>query len=472
MRELNRFADGGSFRDPSNKVFIVEGRVLRGLDAHSTNTFRELVRESFFSKLQERGLVVRSREVDPRKDVTAKAILDAGWTSVIEHERVPFVSYPYEWCFSMLRQAALLHLEILEHCVENGWTLKDASPYNVQWIGARPMFIDIGSFIRRKEGESWVGYRQFCSMMLTPLMLKKHAGIDPIPLLRSQLDGIEPIAASRYFKGAARFKKGVIPHVIFPAIVEASIAKRERDRAPARKRSGPSHSNAMFLGLVDSLRNVVDSLRSEVQHTDWSRYATSHSYNSGDFEAKKSFVARHVASRRWEHVWDIGCNTGTFSRIAAQHADYIVAVDGDHDSIEQLYQGEIAKKEYKILPVVMDLANPSPNQGWAGAERKAFDQRRKPDLVLCLALIHHIRVSANIPISMFVQWVRSLDASVIIEFVDRADEMFQKLIVNKSIDYPDYSLHEFEKVVAAQFTIIERQKLKGGCRELFFLSPS
>lgn len=465
-------ADGGSFRDSVNRVYLDGGRVLRGLDSDAAAIFERLSREDFYARLLRKQTVIPATLLDATTDPSAAAVLSEGWAAAIEHERIPFISYAYEWPFSMLKDAALLHLRIIEEALENGWTLKDATPYNIQWRGSGPVFIDTPSLEPRGEGQPWIGYRQFCSMFVIPLMLRAHLGIDPAPLLRSKLDGIPPLEAAPYFRGLSRLRRGVLSHVFLSARVEAGIARRERDTAPAQNRQGGRHSKAMVVGLVQSLARLVRGLKSPVAHTDWSHYAGINSYDSEAVEAKKAFVARHSQSRRRGLVWDLGCNTGTFSQIAAENSDYVVSIDGDGAAIEQLYLDQKAKAGNAILPLVGDLANLSPDQGWAGRERRTLEHRGRPALVLALALIHHIRVSANVPIPMFLDWLRSLDAEVIIEFVDRSDEMFVKLIANKSVDYPDYTLDNFVAAAQARFTIADRQKLKDGRREIFLLAPA
>jgi 2-polyprenyl-3-methyl-5-hydroxy-6-metoxy-1,4-benzoquinol methylase len=371
----------------------------------------------------------------------------------------------------MLKDAALLQLQLIETSFENGWALKDATPYNIQWMGSRPVFIDVGSFVPWSEGEPWVGYRQFCSMFLTPLMLRAHLGIDHLPLLRSYIDGIAPTEAVKYFSGIKRFKKGVLSHLIFPAKVENSIAKRERDDAPARQRTSRRQSRAMVVGLVQSLTRLVQRLSCEIKPTDWSQYDKTHSYQEADFDAKKAFVLKHVSTTRRSYIWDIGCNTGTFSRIAGENCSHVISVDGDHNAVEQLYLAGKMNPDSNILPLVMNLTNISPGQGWAGLERQAFDQRRQPDLVLCLALIHHVRMSANIPNLLFLKWLRSLEAEVILEFVNREDEMVVKLLTNKKEQYEDYNLGQFTAEAQRFFTIMDRESLKGGKREIFYLKP-
>ncbi len=470
-------ANSGSFRDPVNRVYevpsIVSGaktRILRGLSRDGLAVYKKLSEEDFYRKALSAGHIVQT-DLLTVDDEDAKLVLADGWTGILEHELIPFVTYPYEWTFSMLKDAALLQLQLIEKSLENGWILKDATPYNIQWIGSRPVFIDVGSFLPWKEGESWVGYRQFCSMFLTPLMLRAHLDIDHLPILRSYMDGIPPTEAVKYFNGTKRFKKGVLSHIIFPAKVENSIAKHERDDAPARKRTPRRQSKAMVIGLVQSLTRLVQNLSIEIKHTDWSQYDKTHSYQESDFDAKKTFVLKHASKSKRKYIWDIGCNTGTFSRISSKNCSHVISVDGDHNAVEQLYIAEKEKPDSNILPLVMNLANVSPGQGWAGRERQAFDQRKKPDLVLCLALIHHVRMSANIPNVLFLQWLRSLEAEVILEFVNREDEMVIKLLTNKNEQYEDYNIEQFTTEAKRFFTIMDRETLKGGTREIFYLKP-
>ena len=260
-------------------------------------------------------------------------------------------------------------------------------------------------------------------------------------------------------------------HIIFPAKVEKSIEKRERDNAPASKRSSGKQSLAMVLGLVQSLIRLVNKLTIKDEHTDWSQYDKTHTYNDKEFELKKSFITKYATSTHRDYIWDIGCNTGTFSRIFSANSKHVISLDGDHNAIEQLYLTEKQDPHSNILPLVMNIGNISPAQGWASKERLAFDQRIKPDLVLCLALIHHIRLSANIPNQLFLKWLRSLDAEIIIEFVNRNDEMVEKLLTNKKEQYDDYNLEQFILDTNKYFTIIDRAPLKGGKREIFYLKP-
>ena len=466
-------ADGGSFKDPSGRVYRISeeaggGRVVRGLSDTSAAAMDKLLSEPFFRRLAADGDVVKTRLLD-REDPAARRVIEEGWAAVVEHEAVDFVTWPYEWPFSMLKDAALLQLRLLKTSARNGWILKDATPFNIQWMGARPVFIDVPSFVPWKDGEYWQGYRQFCSTFLTPLMLTAHLGIPFQPLLRSRLEGIPPEEAARYFYGLRRFRRGVLSHVWFPAKAERRARSRGARESPRASRRQPK---TMLLALLDSLKRLVSRLSYAPASSDWARYSETHSYDEEDFERKRDFVERHTSARRPELTWDLGANTGTFSRIAAQHSRTVVAVDADQDAVEMLYRGARGGGLRNIIPLVMDMSNLSPGQGWAGRERAAFDERRSPDMALCLALVHHMRVSANIPLSLFVRWLRSLDAAIIIELVGRNDEMFQKLIENKREEYADYTAENFEREVRECFSISDRLSLKDGKREMLLLVPT
>ena len=232
---------------------------------------------------------------------------------LLSHKKISFISYPYEWTFSMLKDAALLHLDILESSLENGWILKDATPYNIQFEGSHPMFIDIPSFEPWSEGEPWNAFRQFCSNFLTPLLIKAHLNIEFTNLMRSSLEGIPPSEAIKFFNGFKIFKKGVIPYIYFPSKIENNILQNERDNAVSRTRKPKRHSKAMVIGLVQSIKKLIKKTESKAGHTDWSKYDKTHSYNDVDFDTKINFVEKHASKKKRNQVWDIGCNTGTFS---------------------------------------------------------------------------------------------------------------------------------------------------------------
>ena len=457
---------GGSFRDPAAGVYAHGERILRGVDAATLASFGALGATRFFAEAMRAGRLVGSRIVGSG-DPDAAAIAGEGWVGVLEHDRVPLISYPYEWTFSMLKDAALLHLELLEAALAEGWTIKDSTPYNVQFVGATPVFFGVPSFVPRPAGDYWRGYRQFCMAFPYPLLLAAHKGIAFQGLLRSSLDGIEPVEAARHFTGLDVMRKGVLAHVRFPAKLERMAARRGSGAAANPK----PQSDAMVVGLVQSMRRLVASLTTDASTSAWSDYTTTHSYDAASLEEKKAFVAEAAAREAPRIAWDLGANTGVFSELLAQSASHVVSVDSDHESVERLYLRLRNRGERKVLPLVMNLANPSPAQGWAGIERAAFDRRNAPDLIVALALIHHVCLAHNVPIPAFLDWLAATGARLVIEFVDRDDSMAREMLSRKTEKHEDYNLQAFERELGRRYEILGSATLKQGARRIYHCAP-
>ena len=466
--------DLGSFRDPSNAIFSngsgADRTIYRALDAKTADCLRKLARQDYFLQLLEDGKVVGIKFLN-RTNRVHRELTQLGWDSVVQHDTVPLISYPYEWSFSMLKDAALLQLELVEASMENGWTMKDASSYNIQWKDGKPIFIDLPSFVPWAKGEAWIGYEQFCSHFLRPLLIRSHLGINMERLLRSDLEGITSVEAIKYFRGFSRFKAGVLSHVFFPSIIEEHLLKKHGDNNLMPKSRQRDFSKAMIVGLVQSLARLIRGLNINDEHTKWSRYAKSNSYSEADFEEKKSFILKVCPDGSRGTLWDLGGNTGEFSRICREKFRHIICVDADSQAIEKLYVQEKRAENSNILPLTIGLNNLSPNQGWLGKERKSFAERSKPEYIFCLALIHHLRISSNIPLCDFFKWLSEFRAKIVIEFVDRNDEMVIKLLAGKKEKYLDYNKHRFIEELSHYFTIFDRKTLKDGKRELFALQP-
>jgi hypothetical protein len=461
---------GGSFRDPAARVYSYSNRILRGVDAVTFANFQALTKTGFFGDAIQQGKIVSSRVLG-EEDPDAAEILAEGWAGILEHERVPLLSYPYEWTFSMLKDAALLHLDLLEKALGEGWVLKDSTPYNIQFVGSSPVFIDLPSFSPRPAGDYWRGYRQFCMSFLYPLMLTAYRRIPFQHLMRSSLDGITPVEAARFFSGLDCFRKGVISHVRFPALLEGRIATQRARGAEDPQNKARPQSDAMVLGLVQSMRRIVRALPAVSGASVWSDYTKTHSYDPASFDEKQAFVAKAASRERLGVAWDLGSNTGTFSELIAKSADYVVSMDSDHECVERLYLRLRDRGDKKILPLTMNLANPSPDQGWAGVERLSFDHRIKPDLILGLALIHHICLSNNVPIPAFLDWLVGTGAKLIIEFVDRNDTMVKEMLSRKSETHEDYNLQHFEKELERRYEVILSAPLKEGERKIYYCAP-
>ena len=458
-------AESGSFRDPDSRVFRDGNDILRALSARGLEDWEHLTGTTFFAQMQGDGRIVATERLD---DPQAVPDDDFPAAATLRHERIPFVSYPYEWTFSMLREAALLELELLRAALAEDMILKDASPYNVQWRGSRPVFIDVGSFERLGEGEPWAGYRQFCSLFLYPLMLQAYAGLAFQPWLRGSLEGIEPAEARAVLRGRRLFRRGVMSHVA----LHARLERREGDRDTRSELKRAGFRKELIEANATGLTKLVRRLSWGASETAWSGYGERAHYEAGELESKDRFVREACASREPELAWDLGCNDGRYSRMAAEQGAYVVAVDGDHASVDALFRDLRDAGDDRILPLVMDLADPSPARGWRGVERARLEDRGRPDLVLCLALIHHLSIAANVPLAEVVDWLASLGGVLVVEFATREDAMVQRLLSRKKGDaHPDYRPEVFEAALSKRFDIVRREGLELGTRTLYEAHP-
>ncbi len=391
---------------------------------------------------------------------------DGQWAAVLRHGAIPFVSYPYEWPFGMLRDAALLQLELVAAALDENMTLKDATAFNVQWDGSQPVFIDIPSFEPLDPGTPWVGYEQFCQMFLYPLMLQAYRGISFHQLLRGRLDGIEPSDCWGMLSRRDLLRPGVLKHVFLQSKVQARFRDREGDIKGELRDAG--FGAEMIKANIRGLTKVVGKLDWTPAESGWVNYGRCTHYDDQARQAKGTFVGQALAARHWPMVWDLGCNTGRYSRLAAEHADLVVAMDADHQCVDRLYESQRGEGSRRILPLVANVADPSPALGWRGLERKTLEQRGRPDLVICLALIHHLVIGANIHVDELVGWLADVGADLVIEFVEKSDPMVQRLLQNKDDIYDDYDRANFERVLAASFEVERSETIAGGTRKLFF----
>ena len=457
----------GSFRDRGARVFYDGDRVLRVMSQRALSEWRLISQQPFYDELVDSGRVVASRELTEAEllEVAAPAWVAA----VLEHDRIPFVSYPYEWCFSMLREAALLHLRILSSLLPAHAILKDATPYNVQFHGCDPMFIDIGSFALHRAGEPWAGYRQFCELQLIPLLLQSYRGIDFQPLLRSELEGLMAERAWQWFSLRDIFRPGVATHVWLHGMMQRSLGSGTGGARGSMQSNG--FSTTLIQRNVQQLSRLVERLTWTPPRTTWTGYDDTLPHVAADREAKMAFVREVCGAQRRELVWDMGCNLGQFSRIAAGSARTVVAMDQDHGCVEQLYLDLRRDGPANILPLKIDLANPSPGLGWRGSERLRLEQRGRPNLVLCLGLIHHLVIGSNLPLADVVDWLGDLHGELVLEFPTKADPLVQGLLKNKDDQYEDYSLTELVECLHRRFDLKRCVPLPSGERFLFYAVP-
>jgi precorrin-6B methylase 2 len=453
----------GSFRDRTARVFYHDGKIFRGLNETALTEWRALSTTNFFRRLSGTGAIVPTQQRDLASLPLSSS--DQQWAAVLEHETLPFISYPYEWSFEMLRDAALLQLDLVLAGLDEGIGLKDSSAYNLQWKGASPVFVDVASFYKRAEGEPWLGYRQFCQMFLYPLLVQAYRDVPFQPWMRGNIDGIDAEVCLNMLSARDYLRGGVLAHVYLQAKAQKAYNATTRDVRKDLSKAG--FDKRIIKANAERLRALVAGLRWKPQQSTWSDYLKSGHYEASDAAQKRDFVREAAGTRNWNLAWDIGCNVGVFSRIAAERANYVVAMDADHQAIDKLYRALKSERVSNILPLIVNVTDPSPNLGWRNMERKRINERGRPELVLALALIHHVVIGGNIPMAEFVQWLRDLGGELVIEFVTRKDPMVVTLLRNKEDHYVDYDEDVFERELAARFRIKKRQPLGSGTRIMY-----
>jgi len=448
--------DPGSFRDPASRVVLDGDRVLRLLDDRGLADWRALAGSDFFASAVADGRLIAATELeDP----------PAGSAGALEHPRLSFISYPYEWTFSMLKDAALLQLDLLKDALTAGITIKDATPYNIQFVQGKPVFIDIGSFELYRAGEPWIGYRQFTRQFLFPLLLRAWIGVPFQPWLRGDIEGPTPAQMASLLGGRKRFNTGALFHVRLQARMEARMS----DQAVREDLKSAGFTPELILANVKKLRSLVASLEWEHGENGWSEYGSC-THVGRDRDTKSEFLGSAIEHFQPKRVLDLGANDGHFSTIAARAGAETVAVDSDEAVLDDLYR---RSSGLSLGIALSDLANPSPAQGWAGKERSALTDRARPDLVIAYGLIHHLIYAASVPPREVVTWLRSFDCPVVVEFVSPGDEMVAKLVGNKLSHelHADREEAPFRSLLGEMFETTHEMALTSGTRILFSLRP-
>ncbi len=449
-------ADPGSFRDPASHVVFDGDRVLRLLDNRGLEAWKDLESTAFFTNAVETGRLISTTQLDQSPEGTAGAL---------QHPQIPFISYPYEWTFSMLKDAALLQLDLLADALAEGITIKDATPFNIQFVDGSPVFIDIGSFEKYQDGEPWIGYRQFTRQFLFPLMLRAWADLPFQPWLRGDMEGPTAGEMKRILSGGKRMKPSALMHVS----LQARMEERMSGGSARGDLKAAGFTADLILTNVRKLHALIETLQWDHGVEGWSNYQSC-DHVGRDRETKGEFLRAALGQSQPKRVIDLGANDGHFSAIAAETGALAIAVDGYEPVLEDLYSRSKGKS---IAVVVSELTNPSPAQGWAGQERPALMERANPDYVIAYGVIHHLIYTASIPPATVLDWLRSFDAPVALEYVSPDDAMVGKLTANKLEQelHPERTEPEFRVLLEKGFDIRQERRLEGGTRVLFDLAP-
>jgi hypothetical protein len=447
-----------SFRDPAGYLYQVDGRLVRQINLAYRYHYDHLLDSGLYDALVERGLLISHREVAARPPRPETAY------RVIEPELVPFLSYPYEWCFSQYRDAALATLEIQELALEHGMSLKDASAFNIQFLGARPMLIDTLSFELYPADRPWVAYRQFCEHFLAPLALMSYRDPRLGQLMRANIGGVPLGLAASLLPARARLRPGLLSHVF----LHAASQRRYSDR---RRRPGTYKMSLLALrGLVENLESTIRKLKGISLSSAWSSYYDESSYEDSALASKQRIVTAGIERYQPSSVWDLGANTGLFSRLASDRGIPTMACDSDPEAVEVNYLECRQKKEADLLPLIVDLTNPSPGLGWAHEERASLLTRGPADLALALALIHHLAIGNNVPFDRVAAFLSRLCRRLIIEWVPKSDSQVQRLLSTREDIFGDYARDRFETSFAELFSLDASAGVEGSERVIYQFS--
>ncbi len=459
MTTTNNQAHNASFRDPSGFLFSQKGVLYRQINQVYAADYAALMESGLYARLIKAGQIIPHEEVEQTPAIPALAF------KVIRPERVRFISYPYEWSFGQWKEAALLTLSVQKRALKLGMSLKDASAYNIQFHHGKAVLIDTLSFEKYKEGEPWVAYRQFCQHFLAPLALMATRDIRLGQLLRVYIDGIPLDLAASLLPGRTRLNLGLLSHIH----LHAGAQKRYAEVAVAEARGGRVMTKDALLALIESLRETVKKLEWKPAGTEWADYYSDNNYSDPAFDHKKVLVSNWLAKVQPKLVWDLGANTGVFSRLAAAAGAYVVASDIDPAAVELNYRQVKENKEENILPLALDLTNPSPAIGWNNSERDSYVQRGPADLVLALALVHHMAIANNVPLAKVAEFFAGCGKNLIVEFVPKSNSQVERLLRSREDIFHDYTRDGFERAFGEYYKIKESSEVRDSERWIYLM---
>lgn len=463
MPKTKNSQDPGSYRDPAGQVHHYQGRILRTVTRQAAAGYEAVRDNPTYKDMCESGAIVASNELND----DARGQLPDNFTPyayILEHQKIPYISYPYEWGFSQLKAAAVHHLKLQIEAFASGLVFSDASAYNIQFIGTKPIFIDVLSLRPYRKGEYWNGYTQFCRQFLYPLLLQAKSGLAFNSLYRGNMEGITAAELSVILPWHSKLSPSMILHVASVAAIESN----QKNISTAKKMHLKSLKPEAYLGILTSVRNFIAKLEPKTKSSTWNDYEQTQTYDERELADKCSFVEKFVTAAKPGFLYDLGCNTGSYCMLADRAgASHVIGYDYDPVSIDIAYNR--LQSSASILPLVMDATNPSPAMGWRQSERPGFNERIAADAFIALAFVHHLCIGRNIPIDSVVDWLATTAGCGVVEFVPKEDPMVQVMLATREDIFGDYSKENFEKSLQRRFTIEESTVVSKSGRTLYQL---
>lgn len=453
---MTKKINNASFRDPSGFVYIEDGVIYRQVNLSYKEDYDLFIRSGLYQELLDKKLIVPHIECDEKSDEFYR---------IIQPKKIDFISYPYEWAFSQLKDAALLTLKVQQESLKKGMSLKDATSYNVQFQDGCPVFIDTLSFEKYKDNKPWLAYKQFCQHFLAPLVLMSYVDVSSNQLLRTNIDGIPLSLACNYLPIKAKFNFGILLHIF----MHSSSQKQYEDSEDQGQLEEAQMSLFSQEALIDSLISTVKSLKLPQVKTEWGDYYDNTNYTDASFKYKKKLVSEFIDIVQPKTLCDLGANKGDFSRVVAVKDIKIISCDIDPVAVEKNYLKLKKDKEKNILPMIQDLTNPSPSIGFNSEERESFKDRAKCDLTMALALIHHMAISNNLPFANIASSFSEMSNYLVIEFVPKEDSKVQKLLSTREDIFSSYSQSDFENEFGKYYDIVQSEKIQGSERVLYLM---
>lgn len=452
-----------SFRDPSGFVFSEGGLVYRQVNCSYATQYDNLMSSGLYEALTRKGWLISHSEINSER-------ADPRVHRVLLPEQIPYISYPFEWSFHQLQDAALLTLKVAALALQFGMCLKDGSAYNVQFIGKRAVFIDTLSFDFYKDGEPWVAYRQFCQHFLAPLALMSQVDVSLSKLLASEIDGIPLDNASRMLPWRSKLNYGLYTHLHLHAQTQRRFADSAAESS-SEKVGSPVISKKALRAIIESLAVTVSKLRWRRPKTEWGEYYDNTNYSITSADQKATLVGKFLSAipETISTVQDLGANTGIYSEVASGYCEHVISQDIDPVAVDAQYELRKKRGPSNVLPLLLNLTAPSPAIGWRNAERDAFTTRAQCDVVMALALIHHLAISNNTPLEHIAALFADLAPNLIIEFVPKSDSQVIRLLATREDIFPDYTEVGFEQAFGKFFDIAAKERVEGSERRLYLM---